>query len=245
MGDQRTVSDDEQRRREIDKRFKRYTRRARGVVTRAHDEARRLDHPYLGAEHLLLAVTHDGGCNAAHILEDLGAALPEVAESVEFLVHPGDEPFSGDPPHTARLRAAVDLAEEEARSHSHASIGTEDLLLGLLRQGENVAAKVLVPFGVTTELVRDRVQNARFADRECEAEATGRKGNVLTCRIDDRDLGVIDSLVEVGIRTTRSDAASWLIRVGIEANRPLVERTNSMLVEMRRLRDEARGRGSA
>ncbi|MDP9355219.1 MAG: hypothetical protein M3R02_08040 [Chloroflexota bacterium] len=229
----------------MDRRFKRYTRRARGVVTRAHDEARRLDHPYLGAEHLLLAITCDGGCNAARVLVDLGAELTEVAESVEFLVHPGDEPFSGDPPHTPRLRAAVDLAEEEARSHGRTSIGTEDLLLGLLRQGENVAAKVLAQFGVTTGLVRDRVGDAGFADREREAEETGRRGNVLNCRIDDHDLGVIDALVEAGIHTTPSDAASWLIRAGIEANRPLVGRVNSVLTEMCRLRDEARDSGSA
>ncbi len=241
MDDQGPASDGEGRGIEIDKRFKRYTRRARGVVSRAHDEARRLGHPYLGTEHLLLAITRDGGCNAAHVLQDLGAELPELAESVEFLVHPGDQLFSGDPPHVPRLRAAVDLAEEEVRGRGRTSIGTEDLLLGLLRQGDNVAAKVLAAFGITTVLVRDRVKNAGFAEREREAEATGRRGNVLTCRIDDHDLGVVDSLVEAGIRTTRSDAASWLIRAGIEANRPLVERVGSALVEMRRLRDEARG----
>ncbi len=241
MADHRPASGGEGRGSEIDKHFKRYTRRARGVVTRAHDEARRLGHPYLGTEHLLLAVTRDGGCNAAHVLQDLGVELQELAESVEFLVHPGDQPFSGDPPHLPRLRAAVDLAEEEARARGRASIGTEDMLLGLLTQGENVAAKVLAPFGVTEGVVRDRVENAGFADREREAEATGRRGNVLTCRIDDRDLGVVDSLVEAGIRTTRSDAASWLLRAGIEANRPLVERVSSALTEIRRLRDEARG----
>lgn len=244
MVDQRTASGGEERKREMDRRFKRYTRHARGVVTRAHDEARTLNHSYLGTEHLLLAITRDDGCNAAHVLEDLGAELSEVAESVEFLIHPGDEPFSGDPPHTPRLHAAVDLAEEEARSHGRTSIGTEDLLLGLLRQGENVATKVLAPFGVTAGLVRDRVGNDGFADREREAAATCHRGNVLTCRIDDRELGVIDLLVEAGIHTTHSDAAAWLIRAGIEANQPLVEGANSMLTEMERLRDEARGSGS-
>lgn len=219
--------------------FKRYTHRARTLITEAHSEARRLNHPYLGTEHLLLAIVNDTECNAAQILANLGIDQNEIKESVTFFVHQGEEPFSGDPPHTPRLNAAIELSEEEARSRGLRAIGSEDLLFGLLSEAENVAARILLSFEATAPIVRNHIMRSGMQDRERDIEAAGSRPNILSCRIDDRDLSVIDALVEAGIRKTRSDAASWLIHAGIEANRSLVEKVDTMLVEIRRLRREA------
>ena len=200
----------------VDRLVKRYTAQARRLVTRAREEARQLQHGYLGGEHLLLALVHDGRGNGARVLATLGVDFDEVDATIAFLVAPGDAPPAGQLRPTPRLSQAFDLAEEEARRRTLQTVGTEDLLLGLLREGTNVAAKLLAKFDVTEQAVRERV--ARLgADRERESGA-GVKGNVLTCRIDDHDLAAIDALVEAGIRPTRSAAAAWLIHAGLDCH---------------------------
>lgn len=220
----------------LDRLVKRCTAQARRVVTRAREEARQLQHDYLGGEHLLLALMRDGRGNGARVLTALGIDLDEVDGTIAFMVPPGDAPRTGHLPPTPRLARAFALAEEEVRRRALPTIGTEDLLLGLVREGTNVGAKFLTKFDVTEEVVRDRVSRLG-PDREREP-AAGVKGNVLTCRVDDRDLAVIDALVEAGIRPTRSAAAAWLIHAGIEANHTLVDKVHSALAEIRRLRDE-------
>lgn len=121
---------------------------------------------------------------------------------------------------------------EEARRLRHGYIGTEHLLLGLLREGEGVAAGVLITdLGIQPEEVRQIV--ALLVSSESSP-----KSNVVTCRVDDRDLAAIDSLVEAGIRTTRSEAAAWLIHAGIETHQELFDRVRSTVEEIRRLRTE-------
>lgn len=226
---------------EVDRRFKRYTAQARQVLALARAEAQQRHHDYLGGEHLLLAIARDGRSNAAQMLTNLGIDLEEVTATVEFLVHPGTELATSNTPYTPRILGALDLAEDEARRNNHAAAGTDDLLLGLVREGTNVAAKVLSKFDVSLPRVRAQVERLASSDREREADAGRTKGNVLTCRIDDRDLAVLDALVEAGIRPTRSAAAAWLIHAGIEANRSLVDKVYAALTEIRRLRDEVQG----
>ncbi len=127
---------------------------------------------------------------------------------------------------------------------NHHYVGTEHLLLGLIREGEGIAGGVLLSMGITLERARDEVHRIlaqRDAGHATEAPAPAApKNNVIACRLDDAALGALDALVEAGIRSTRSDAAAWLISAGIEAHRPLFDRVNSTVDEIRKLRLEAR-----
>jgi len=110
-------------------------------------------------------------------------------------------------------------------------------LLGLTREGEGIGAGLLRSFGTTLEKVRaQRFQAIALASGGKAAEQSPLKSNVVTCRIDGRDLDAVDVLIEAGIRSTRSDAAAWLIHAGIEANRPLFEKVYGTVAEIRRLR---------
>jgi ATP-dependent Clp protease ATP-binding subunit ClpA len=126
----------------------------------------------------------------------------------------------------------------------HHYIGTEHLLLGLIREGEGIACGVLESLGVNLERARGAVietlaSRGAVVDEPASAPS-GPKNNVITCRLDDATLNALDTLVEAGVRTTRSDAAAWLIGAGIEAHRPLLDRVSATVHEIRRLRDEAR-----
>src|SRR5260370_24478760 len=116
----------------------------------------------------------------------------------------------------------------------------EHLLLGLTRVGEGIEVGLLQSFGTAGEKVRGQsFQAIALATSERTAEPPSPKSNVVTCRIDGRDLDAIDALIEAGIRSTRSDAAAWLIHAGIEANRPLFEKVYGTVAEIRRLRGVA------
>ncbi|HEX5506338.1 MAG TPA: Clp protease N-terminal domain-containing protein, partial [Thermomicrobiales bacterium] len=160
--------------------------------------------------------------------------------TIEFTVGAGRQSVVGALPRTPRLARALDLARQEARRLRRPVLGTEHLLVGLVEEGEGVAAVILKNFGLTADAVRERAA-ACAADSPREAGPAGPKSNVLTCRIDDADLETIDALVEAGLRSSRSDAAAWLIHAGIAANQALVERVYGTLAEIRRLRDELQG----
>ncbi len=111
------------------------------------------------------------------------------------------------------------------------------ILLGLTREGEGIGAGLLRSFGTTLEKVRAQTfQAIALTSGGKAAEQSPLKSNVVTCRIDGRDLDAVDVLIEAGIRSTRSDAAAWLIHAGIEANRPLFEKVYGTVAEIRRLR---------
>src|SRR5262249_45726678 len=130
------------------------------------------------------------------------------------------------------------LAMDEAQRLGHMYIGTEHILLGLVREGEGIAAGVLESLGVSLDKARSQTIQV-LASGARAAQSSSAKGNVVTCRIDDRDLDAIDALVEAGIRTTRSDAASWLIRAGIDAHQPLFTRVYATVAQIRELRTQA------
>ena len=134
------------------------------------------------------------------------------------------------------------MAVDEANRLHHSYIGTEHLLLGVLREGEGVGVGVLTrELGVQEAQVHDRIMQvlATGGGRRSE-EPAGPRGNVVTCRIDDRDLDALDALVEAGIKATRSEAAAWLISAGIDAHQPLFDRVYATVAEIRRLRGEAK-----
>jgi len=219
-------------------RFGSFTKRATTAMSLAQDEAKRLNHNYIGTEHILLGLLREGDGVAAEVLGSLGVELDWVREAVEHTIGRGDKPVEGDAGLTPRAKKVIALAVDEARTLSHRCIGTEHLLLGLAREGEGIAAGVLETLGLDMTRMRTEVLQA-LASGGRGSESSGAKGNVVTCRIDDRDVEAIDLLVEAGIRTTRSDAASWLIHAGIDTHQELFDKVRATVVEIRQLRGAA------
>ncbi|CAN5582349.1 ATP-dependent Clp protease ATP-binding subunit [soil metagenome] len=137
--------------------FERFTDRARRVVVLAQEEARLLNHNYIGTEHILLGLIHEGEGVAAKALESLGISLEKVRQQVEEIIGAGQSPPSGHIPFTPRAKKVLELSLREALQLGHNYIGTEHILLGLIREGEGVAAQVLVKLGADLSRVRQQV----------------------------------------------------------------------------------------
>src|SRR6516165_2585818 len=135
-------------------RFDKFTERARKVLTLAQEEATRFNHNYIGTEHLLLGLVREGEGVAAKVLSNLGVELNKVRSAVEFIIGRGDRIVLGEIGLTPRAKKVIELAVDEARRLNHHYIGTEHLLLGLVREGEGIAAGVLESLGVNLEKVR-------------------------------------------------------------------------------------------
>jgi ATP-dependent Clp protease ATP-binding subunit ClpC len=137
--------------------FERFTDRARRVVVLAQEEARLLNHNYIGTEHILLGLIHEGEGVAAKALESLGISLEAVRQQVEEIIGQGGASPSGHIPFTPRAKKVLELSLREALQLGHNYIGTEHILLGLIREGEGVAAQVLVKLGADLSRVRQQV----------------------------------------------------------------------------------------
>ncbi|HEY3586351.1 MAG TPA: Clp protease N-terminal domain-containing protein, partial [Myxococcaceae bacterium] len=137
--------------------FERFTDRARRVVVLAQEEARMLNHNYIGTEHILLGLIHEGEGVAAKALESLGISLEAVRQQVEEIIGQGQQAPSGHIPFTPRAKKVLELSLREALQLGHNYIGTEHILLGLIREGEGVAAQVLVKLGADLSRVRQQV----------------------------------------------------------------------------------------
>jgi len=138
--------------------FNRFTERARKVIVLAKEEARRFNHDYIGTEHILLGLIREGEGVAATVLQKMGVSLENIRLEIEKLVQPGPTTqIIGDIPFTPRAKKALELAAEEARSLGHNYIGTEHLLLGLIREGEGMASQVLLNLGLDLNTVRNEV----------------------------------------------------------------------------------------
>src|SRR2546430_15897267 len=135
-------------------RFDKFTERARRVLTLAQEEAQRFNHNYIGPEHLLLGLIRGQDGVAAKVLANLGVELNKVRSAVEFIIGRGDRAVLGEIGLTPRAKKVIQLAVDEARRINHHYIGTEHLLLGLVREGEGIAAGVLESLGVNLERVR-------------------------------------------------------------------------------------------
>ncbi len=155
--------------------FERFTDRARRVVVLAQEEARMLNHNYIGTEHILLGLIHEGEGVAAKALESLGIALEGVRQQVEEIIGQGQQAPSGHIPFTPRAKKVLELSLREALQLGHNYIGTEHILLGLIREGEGVAAQVLVKLGADLNRVRQQVLQLLSGYQGKEpAEAGGR-----------------------------------------------------------------------
>ena len=137
--------------------FERFTDRARRVIVLAQNEARMLNHSYIGTEHILLGLIHEGEGVAAKALESLGISLAAVRQEVEEIIGHGTTPPKGHIPFTPRAKKVLELSLREGLQMGHKYIGTEFLLLGLIREGEGVAAQVLVKLGADLPRVRQQV----------------------------------------------------------------------------------------
>ncbi len=137
--------------------FERFTDRARRVVVLAQDEAKMLNHNYIGTEHILLGLIHEGEGVAAKALEQMGISLEAVREQVEEVIGHGQTQPTGHIPFTPRAKKVLELSLREALQMNHSYIGTEHILLGLIREGEGVAASVLIKLGADLNRVRNTV----------------------------------------------------------------------------------------
>ena len=135
-------------------RYDKFTERARKVFSLAQEEAQRLQHPYIGTEHLLLGLVREEEGVAAKVLSNLGVELHKARDAVEAIIGRGDRIVLGEIGLTPRAKKVIELAVDEARRLNHQSIGTEHLLLGLMREGEGIAAGALESLGVNLEKVR-------------------------------------------------------------------------------------------
>src|SRR6266498_1136479 len=137
--------------------FDRFNDRAKRVLALAQDEAIRFNHNYIGTEHLLLGLVREGEGVAARVLDSLGVELSKVRTAVEFVIGRGDEKTSpSEITLSPRTKKVIELAIDESKKLGHHAVGTEHLLLGLVREGEGIASGVLASLGISLEDVRRR-----------------------------------------------------------------------------------------
>ena len=153
--------------------FERFTDRARRVIVLAQDEAKLLNHNFIGTEHILLGLIHEGEGVAAKALESLGIALEAVRDQVEEIIGQGQQVPTGHIPFTPRAKKVLELSLREALQMNHNYIGTEHILLGLIREGEGVAAQVLIKLGADLSRVRNTVLQLITGYQGREASMSG------------------------------------------------------------------------
>jgi ATP-dependent Clp protease ATP-binding subunit ClpC len=163
-------------------RFEKFSERARRVLSLAQEEAQRFNHNYIGTEHILLGLVRETEGVAARVLSGLGVDLSKVRSAVEFIIGRGEKPAQGEIGLTPRAKKVVELAVDEARRMNHTYIGTEHLLIGLLREGEGVAAGVLESLGVTLEKVRGETH--RILSNSTPSGSHGARSNTRTPTLD-------------------------------------------------------------
>ena len=175
--------------------FERFTDRARRVMVLAQEEARMLNHDYIGTEHLLLGLLGEAEGVAAKALESLGISLAAVRHQVEEIIGRGQHAPSGHIPFTPRAKKVLELAQREARALGHDYVGTEHILLGLIREGDGVAAQVLVNMGADLNRVRQQVVQLLHGYQGTDVIGEGsRRGKRARARQLDDALARIDAL---------------------------------------------------
>ncbi len=191
--------------------FEKFTDRARRVIVLAQEEARMLNHNYIGTEHLLLGLIHEGQGVAARALESLGISLEDVRQNVVEMIGRGQEAPAGHIPFTPRAKKVLELSLRESRQLGHEYIGTEHILLGLIREGEGVAAQVLVKLGADLNRVRQQVLQLlggrpREEGAEGETAVTGEADPGLTGEREVRIVGSPAQMAEILSRLRSIDA---------------------------------------
>jgi ATP-dependent Clp protease ATP-binding subunit ClpC len=153
--------------------FERFTERARQVVVLAQDEARGLRHNYIGTEHLLLGLFREEEGLAARVLESMAITIEEVRAQIKRIIGEGDEPvFTGQIPFTPRAKKVLELSLREAMTLGHNYIGTEHILLGIVRESEGVGARILLGFDADAEKIRNEVIRMLSGPRAHSSESS-------------------------------------------------------------------------
>ncbi len=155
-------------------RFEKFSERARRVLSLAQEEAQRFNHTYIGTEHILLGLVRETDGVAAKVLSNLGVELNKVRSAVEFIIGRGERTTTGEIGLTPRAKKVIELAVDEARRLQHNYIGTEHLLIGLMREGEGVPAGVLESLGVTLDKIR--AETSRILSQNVQQEQRGSRG---------------------------------------------------------------------
>ncbi len=186
-------------------RFDKFTERARRVLTLAQEEAQRFNHNYIGTEHLLLGLVREGDGVAAKVLSNLGVELNKVRSAVEFIIGRGDRATTGEIGLTPRAKRVIELAVDEARRLNHSYIGTEHLLLGLVREGEGIAAGVLESLGVNLERVRG--ETTRIL---AQSQPQGTAGSAQPAAAGGRQTGRTPTLDQLGVDLTAAARSGQL-----------------------------------
>ena len=155
-------------------RFEKFTERARRVLSLAQEEAQRFNHNYIGTEHILLGLVRETDGVAARVLSNLGVELQKVRAAVEFIIGRGERATPGEIGLTPRAKKVIELAVDEARRLNHNHIGTEHLLIGLMREGEGVAAGVLESLGINLDKVRG--ETSSILSQSSQSQQRGRRG---------------------------------------------------------------------
>ena len=163
-------------------RFEKFSERARRVLSLAQEEARRFNHSYIGTEHILLGLVRETEGAAARILISMGVELTKVRSAVEFIIGRGEHAAPGEIGLTPRAKKVIELAVDEARRLSHHYIGTEHLLIGLMREGEGVAAGVLESLGISLDKVR--AEAGRIISQRASSGHSGQRGTSRTPTLD-------------------------------------------------------------
>ncbi len=194
--------------------FERFTDRARRVVVLAQEEARRLNHDYIGTEHILLGLIREGEGVAARALESLGISLEVVRQQVEEIIGRGQHGAPGHIPFTPRAKKVLELSLREANAPGHDYIGTEHILLGLIREGSGVAAQVLVKLGADLNRVRQQVVQLLYGHQGKDVTGKGLPlpGDPLT-RVDSLDHRLAAIERWVGLRPDLEDLDQEIARV--------------------------------
>jgi ClpA/ClpB-like protein/UvrB/UvrC motif-containing protein len=193
--------------------FQRFTDRARRVVVLAQEEASRLDHGYIGTEHILLGLIHEGEGVAANALKALGIRLGPVRQQVEEIIGRGQEAPQGHIPFTPRAKKVLELSLRESKQLGHNYIGTEHILLGLIREGDGVAAQVLVRLGADLNRVRQQVIQLLHG-RTAEEPGPGAEAGLETV---EQRLTAIEQRVGTGPDTSDLDEQIEAVRTEKEA----------------------------
>src|SRR5437870_8290413 len=187
--------------------FDRFNDRAKRVLALAQDEAIRFNHNYIGTEHLLLGLVREGEGVAARVLDSLGVELSKVRTAVEFVIGRGDSTTSpSEITLSPRTKKVIELAVDEARKLGHSHVGTEHLLLGIVREGEGIASGVLESLGVSLEKIRHQVIATLGRQYPDSAEAAAAGGKSASS-------SKTPTLDQLGVNLTAMATASQLDRV--------------------------------
>jgi hypothetical protein len=200
--------------------FERFTDRARQVMALANQEAQRFNHEYIGTEHILLGLIKEGTGTAARVLIDMGVDIRQARMEVEKLIKSGPDMVKmGKLPQTPRAKQVIAFAIEEARSLKHDYVGTEHLLLGLIREKDGVASQVLMNLGLQLDPVRESVLHILGLGTEAQRTGTGQSGAASTAPAGPRPFRPEWLLQRAGADVT--PGAGLVLAVGVEGNQRL------------------------